>query len=287
MTPHADEAEQVSAGLRKVLNLHGHGFHYAILRHASQMSFDRESSWRFDVAEFPVVAGNKPIHIDFVFRSPSGQTCLVAECKRVDPARGRWCFARAPYTWRNPSSEVIFDQFICQPPHTVRQEPCVKRTESGIYQLGIELKTGIEGDGTSQGGSTAIDKAVTQVLRGTSGLVNHLFKRGSRSYGEERVVRFVPTVFTTAELWVTEVDLGAADLTTGDLTQVALEAKKAPWIWHNYNRSPDLRHDLEWSNFGTDLTKELKYESARSIAIVSPEGISYFLRWNLEEWLEP
>ena len=287
MTQHPDESEQVSAGLRKVLNTHGHGFHYAILRHAQQMFSGGEAGWRFDGAEFPVVAGNKPIHIDGILRSSSGRTYLVVECKRVDRARGRWCFARAPYTWRNPSPEVIFDQFRCQPVNRLRQEPCIKRAESGIYHLGIELKTGVVGDGTSQGGSTAIDGAIAQVLRGTSGLINHLFKRGSESCKTQEIIRFVPTVFTTAELWVTEVDLGAADLTTGDLPVVALEAKKVPWIWYNYNRSPDLRHDLEWSDFGADLTKELKYESARSIAIVSPEGISDFLGWNLEEWLEP
>jgi len=28
---------------------------------------------------------------------------------------------------------------------------------------------------------------------------------------------FLPVVFTTADLWVTDVDLSAADLTTGDL----------------------------------------------------------------------
>jgi hypothetical protein len=73
----------------------------------------QRASWMFDSAEFPVVAGGSTTHVDFILRSRSRRTYLVAECKRADPARARWCFARAPYTWHNPiKGEVIFDQFV-------------------------------------------------------------------------------------------------------------------------------------------------------------------------------
>jgi len=46
----------------------------------------------------------------------------------------------------------------------------------GAYHLGFELRTGETGDGKGQR-SQAIYEAVTQVLRGTSGLINHLQER--------------------------------------------------------------------------------------------------------------
>ena len=93
-------------------------------------------------------------------------------------------------------------------------------------------------------------------------------------------------IFTTAQIWVTEADLGAADLTTGDLQVGAVKAQKADWIWFNYNRTPGLRHDLEEGLAGDDLSRELKREFARSIAIVSSEGFDQFIKTDLETWLE-
>ncbi len=287
MTQRPDEAEQVSAALRKVLNMHGHGFHYAILRRTEQLFTNRESGWVFDGAEFPVVARRETTHIDFILRSRSGRTYLVAECKRVDPARGRWCFARAPYTWRNSSqSEVVFDQFRCRPANILGQEPCIRQTHrGGPYHIGLEIKTGGVGDSTSHSGS-AINQAVTQVLRGVSGLINHLFEFNRRSYQDERIIRFVPAIFTTAQLWATETDLGAADLASGDLSLEVVQAKEVDWIWFSHNRSPGLRHDLEWNSLQDNISKELEYEFARSIAVISPKGLDNFLTMQLEEWLE-
>lgn len=281
----SDEEKIIASGLRKVLNMHGHGFHYAVLRRVEQLFSNGQISWVFDGAEFPVVAGHETTHIDIILRSRSYKNYLIGECKRVDPARGNWCFVKAPYTWRNSSEEVIFDQFICGPSNKLIQKPCIHWTQFGIYRLGIELKTGISGDGTSHGGAT-INQAVTQVLRCSSGLINHLLVNTSRSYESDKLVRFIPVIFTTAQLWVAETDLGAAELATGDLPSEAVNAKKVDWIWYNHNRSPILRHDLGWINLDTELSKELKTEFARSIAIVSTHGIDQFLGMDMDEWLE-
>ena len=141
------------------------------------------------------------------------------------------------------------------------------------------------GDGMTHSGS-AINQAVAQVLRGVSGLINHLFDLNRRSYQDERVIRFVPAIFTTAQLWVTDTDLGTADLTNGDLPLEAVQAKEVDWIWFSHNRSRSLRHDLEWGNLKNTLTKELEYEFARSIAVISPKGLDNFMTMELEEWLE-
>lgn len=292
MTQGHNESDQISAGLRKVLNMHGHGFHYAVMRRAEQLSNERLSPWVFEAAEFPVVVGRDTTHIDFILRSRSSRTYLVAECKRVDPARGRWCFAKAPLTRRNAhSSEVVFDEFRYRGSTAgLMQEPRIRFTETrGPYYVGFELKTNQKGDGAPSPGS-AINQAVTQVLRGTSGLINHLLEARrlvqSLKNETETMFWFVPVILTTAELWVTETDLGDADLRTGDLPKEAVRAKKVDWIWFTHNRSPMLRHGLQVGRKdpGT-ISEELVYGFTRSIAIVSSDGVDRFLGCDLERWL--
>src|SRR6266581_2575724 len=84
--------------LRKFVSSHGHGFHYAVLRRAHQLATERKSQWLFEAAEFPVTSGDQVIHVDFILRLGQTKVYLVAECKRADPARARWCFIRSRYT---------------------------------------------------------------------------------------------------------------------------------------------------------------------------------------------
>jgi hypothetical protein len=286
MSDQPAEPDRVSPGLRKVLNSHAHGFHYAVLRRAQALHEAQRTSWLFNCAEFPVVAGGNTTHVDFILQSRSRRTYLVVECKRADPARARWCFAHAPYTWRDPrEGELIFDQVVYRPANILDQQPCIASTRRGIYHLGLELKTEAPGEGLAQSGQ-AINQAVSQVLRSTAGLINHLFEWSRRSFSTEGVVRFIPIVFTTAQVLVTNVDLGSVDLSTGDVPADAVRAQATDWIWFNHNRSPVLRADLEWANVSEDLARELRLEFARSIAIVGPEGVDKFLTINLESWLE-
>ena len=283
-----DNNDLVSAGLKKVLNTHGYGFQYSVLHHAVQLFSDHKSGWLFDSAEFPVVAGKETTHIDFILRTLSSRNFLVCECKRVDPAKSYWCFSQAPYTWRNQSSpEIIFDQFICKPANICIPAPRIRSTQFGVYHIGFEQKTAAVGDGSSHGGS-AINEAVTQVLRGSSGLINHLFDHTRRTYKDEVLIRVIPVIFTTAQLWVTEADLGNADLITGNLSTESVNAKKVDWIWFNHNRSPRLRHDVQLESYdsGIDLSTELKHEFARSVAIISSSGIDHFLTRDPEGWLD-
>src|SRR5687768_4972548 len=117
---------EIAASLRKVLNSHGHGFHYAVIRRAEELKLSGRGRWNLEAAEIPVVTRGSSTHIDFVMTNDSGFTFLVAECKRADPAKARWCFARAPYTWRNiGSSELVFDQFISTAPDEAIHTPCI------------------------------------------------------------------------------------------------------------------------------------------------------------------
>src|SRR5436309_3010923 len=96
-----DNSPQIVASLRKVLNSHGHGFHYAVVRRAEELLSSRQSTWLFDGVEFPVTTAGQITHVDFILRSRTGRTLMIAECKRADPAKALWCFAKGAYTWRN------------------------------------------------------------------------------------------------------------------------------------------------------------------------------------------
>jgi hypothetical protein len=291
----SDEADRIATSLRRVLNTHGHGFHYAVVRQAEILFKSDRAVWILDAAEFPVIGGGQVTHIDFILRTRSTNTVLVGECKRADPARAWWCFARSPYTWRNSSSgEVAFDQLSYGRGKTVIQKPRFAQTQRDIFHLGFELKTNDKGDGAWQS-SSAINTAVTQVLRGTSGLIDHFHNTirqidhaSFESNFENKAVAFVPAVFTTAQIWTTDTDISSADLKTGDFPQAAINAKPASWIWFTHNRSPTLKpqHGGESTDVKIgDLSVDLRQQFARSVAIVSATAIEEFFCADLDEWL--
>ena len=283
-----DHAEQIAAGLLKSLNSHGHSFQHAVLRRVHNLFSEGKSSWIFDASEFPVITGGQTTHIDFILKSKSGRTYIVAECKRADPARSRWCFARASYTMHNPRpKEVIFEQFSCNQIGLVTRRAIAANTDEGIYHLGFELKTGETGDGHGQRGP-ASNEAIAQVLRGTSGLINHLQDTAPLQPKTTQSIRFIPVVITTAQIYVTNADLSEADLQTGNLSSEAVKIEKSDGIWFTHNRSPSLKPNAPSTTAFSDFNEfsaALKNEFARSVAIISTDGIDNFLSRDLEEWL--
>lgn len=288
MATPSSQSEQIAASVLKVLNSHGHSFQYAVVRRLEDLYCEKRSPWFIDGVEFPVSAGGQTTHIDFILKSKSGRTYIVAECKRADPAKARWCFARAPYTSRNPRPmEVVFEQFSLNELGLVTRRAMPAYASEAVYHLGFELKTGETGDGKGHRSQT-INEAVTQVLRGTSGLINHLQETASSQPKAAHLIRFVPVIFTTAQINVTNVDLGEADLRTGNLSPQAVQTESCNAIWFTHNRSPALKPNARSTTALSDFNEfssALRNEFARSVAIVSTDGIDEFLSWDLEEWL--
>lgn len=286
-----DEEANLSASARKAFDIHGYGFHYAVMRRGEELFQAGQSRWHLVGAEYPVEADTST-HIDFVYGTgldTSTRTYLVAECKRVDPARGRWCFATAPYTFFDPDNEeVVFDELQCAAgSYGIAHHPRRVRTSRRICHIGRELRSDKAGDGEG-GNSKAIDSAVAQVLRGTSGLLGYLRGDSNRFFGEQRCFRFIPVVFTNAEVWTIDVDLGTSDLRTGKLPK-DIAVTRHDWIWFVHNRSPAIAPRQPAPTKGTcvsdDLARQLRLEFARSIAIVSSDGIDGFLGQDLAGWL--
>jgi hypothetical protein len=269
--------------IRKVLNSHGHAFQYAVLRRTEELADLRRSRWFFEAAEFPVTTGDAVLHIDFILRAAQRSVYLVAECKRVDPGRSRWCFARAPYTRRNATeAEVVFQGIRL--PRGGRPEPYIHKKVATIptTHLGIELRGTDKGDGVT--GRGTLNEATTQVLRGMNGLVNHLFTSGTPNEGQ---TLFLPVIFTTASLWLAEGDLASADVATGMLPKDWAKAKEVEWLWYTYNQSPVIRHRLAspLPNDSFDLSAVMQAEFARTIAVVGPNGLDRFLTGQILDWL--
>jgi hypothetical protein len=162
----------------------------------------------------------------------------------------------------------------------VDAKPYTISTQSEIYQLGFELRASSKGEGH---GGRALNDATTQVLRGLNGLIDQV--RPS-VVPDDREAIFLPVIFTTAALWVSDGDLGAANLKTGHLPNGWATVKKVPWLWYSYNQSPTLRHQYSSVSKIFDFRRVLYAEYTRSVAIVGCEGIETFLQRNFD-WLTP
>ena len=115
-----------------------------------------------------------------------------------------------------------------------------------IYHLGIEVKSSEKGNPCDKGRG-AIEEAATQVMRCTNGFVE-FFKRSDRARQEKKRVQLLPVIFTTARIWVSQANLGDADLLTGKLNLTQFPAEERPWVFLHYSQSPGLKHSLRPQN---------------------------------------
>lgn len=266
------------------LNKHGFVFHHRVLQEALDPPEGvRRAPWtRLDV-ETPVPGAR----IDFILRgpySPSSVSLLVAECKRVNPAFGMWCFTRSPH----PRPEGWGNWAVTESLKRERTAEGECRFTTGVtfgnvvrgHDIGFELKTDRSGDSHPVSfDRDAIETACTQVLRGVNGLISAFsgdatFRRFAES--QDRIW-FLPVVFTTAKLVTAEVDFKRADLVSGTISG-PLEVKEVDWLYYQYPQSPQLKHGLPGEAPERDSFEELVVRSyVRSVAIVGPKGIQSFL----------
>lgn len=273
-----DETEPLQApdhAFQAILDRHGYGFQYALLKHINGLG----RPWFVQAAEFPVTFRGGTTHIDLVLRlarhGAASPLWMVAECKRANPALVDWCFVRQPMVPR--PTEVAFEQVrVTDNRAFVALDMRDSWASERVYNLGFPIKGLAKGD-ASGSGRTALDDAVTQVLRGANGFIEllahrpKLLTKGAFGYGFGQVL---PAVFTTARLWVSDVDLQTADLKTGNVPPASLQA--VPWLWLKHNVSPDLKHALP-SDEPVDAKESLRdyllWDHYRCVAIVSATGL--------------
>ena len=274
--------EEIVRDIRKSLDTHGYSFQYAVLHYANELKDQGRSDWIFEAAEFPVEVSGAITHIDFILKTQSQRVRLVAECKRADPGRNKWCFIKAPYTWRKQHrNELVFQEIVAGPDHPISARARVIRGVQHSCHIGLEIKGHQKGDGI--GGPKPITHATTQVLRGMNGLINHIYPVPGISYQKRQTLWFLPVIFTTAELWVVEGNISEASIETGLLPSEWGKAERVEWLWYTHNQSQSLKPIISTPPGSFDIEKYIRLESARSIAVVSPQGIASFLHEEIEE----
>jgi hypothetical protein len=276
-------SEDISAeSVRAALGKHGYGFQYAVIREIRRL-YRPGAAWQVDGTEFPVQVRGVSTHVDLTARSKHG--LLVCECKRVDPALGIWCFGRSVLaTSYDREGQVIIHETLSfgDPEHDFvvdRRDPRV--LSDAQYHVALEIKTNEKGEsqGTNRG---ALEDAITQALKGVSGVTNAIAEQ-RRLMGSADRLTIIPVIITTARLVTCETDLSTADLATGRLPE-RVEITERPWLWFRRASTPALRHeqvvrlpkDVEFSGFNETLNMLL----VRSIGIVSTaseDGLERFL----------
>ena len=95
---------------------------------------------------------------------------------------------------------------------------------------------------------------------------------------------FMPVIFTTANLWVSDINLSSAELNNGnvDVSKIKLEPKN--WVYYHYAQSPNIKHPFENCEKREELSDILYLDYTRTIPIVNSRGIETFLKDN--SWAE-
>ncbi len=285
-------ATRASANFQKILDQHGYSFQEAVSARAEELRRVKKSVWTLFGTELPVYCQNQTTHVDLVLRgqeNPSrrGGYFLIGECKRVNPVKGHWCFAKSKYTWfGHRNSQAQFEQIRHFGPSQFGASTKSAHTDRGVYNLGLEVKTGDVGDPAGHKTGPAINEAVGQVLKSTSGFINYSALDTGVLELDTPVI-FIPAIFTTARLFTTEAELGTASLDNGLLPPGAVQVKEEDWLFFNVNRSTDFRHDVPFDyrdSAEKHLSRQFR-EFTRTIVIVGPKGIDKFLSTDLSEWL--
>lgn len=305
MTTQNDPLENVRRSFEEAFNMQGFGFHHSVLRRAFELSNLGGSAWLLEAIEVPVEVRGKDTRVDFVlslrsYNEQQPHIYLLAECKRVNPAYGMWCFGRTPFFNRTRSSEYyvienlkrneniykmdkaeVFNPFVTQYPY-----------KNNVYNIALDVRTKNNNPNNSTGNSTgqgtpgkAVEDAAGQILKGLNGFVEFVYKNPNILTQRKHAI-FLPVIFTTAELWTTDIDISTANIDNGNLQLTKESLKKQSWLGYQYHQSQGLKHSLRPENLESELGELIDVDFVRTIPIVSPSGIEDFLSWssNINLW---
>lgn len=264
------------SGANNVISRHGFGFQYAVVKEVTRI-FALRSDWELEVAEFPVRVEGRDTRADLVIRYLGVPTLLVAECKRANPALSHWMFAKAPYVHRGQlPNEIVVETVQRSIAAPIISAACRWVGTASVFGIYDEAKSNRTGDPDGKGRG-AIEEALSQVMTSMNGLVN-LFNERPGLIDAKKTTTLVPVIFTTANLWITDKDVGAADLKTGNLDLGSSDWKVTPWVALNYHLSPGIQHEASHVRLES-LSEVLRAEFIRTVFVVGPTGIEAFLEW--------
>ncbi len=146
------------------------------------------------------------------------------------------------------------------------------------YHIGLEVRSNLKGDPAGESGR-AIEDAASQVTRGLNGYIEMISKNIQMLRGHNHA-DFIPVIFTTAQLWGSEVNLSMASIETGESDLSGVEFKRLPWLCYQYHLSPGIKHSHSPVERPAEISDLMNTEYVRTIPIVSPDGIEPFLNWS-------
>lgn len=283
--------DETLKSLEIVLNRHGYGFQHSLLNFAEDLRTENRSPWLFEATEVPVEVQGKPTHIDFVLKrgkdaGASQNMYMVAECKRANPSVSDWCFIKAPYTTRKGGFSLVSVEGVKFGSENNLLAHTLSRPSGlagGPYHIALEVKSSSKiGDAGGQR-PAAIEEAATQICRGLNGYVEMLDR--NRSLLSEGPIFLLPVIFTTANLWISDIDLKSADVSTGNIKLTTDGFKRRDWLLYDYNMSPGLKHSIEQlpsegHHANTMIAYVMQAEYTRTIPVVNPSGLADFLKWS-------
>ncbi len=275
---HNADVVAVQAGLRKLLQVHGYGFQYALLKQAADAYEAGRSTWLFEVAEFPVASREVSTRVDFVLRRPRSRAFLVVECKRTDPRRSNWCFVSAPYVRREGAPTQLIVEHIRETARetgVVKAYPAYADWHGTAYHLGFEIRGAHGGNEETPTSRNAIDESATQVMRGIAGLTE-VYARNAARVREGPPLLLMPVIVTTARLFSTPADLSQSGLSSSDMPSVP-ELQPEEWVVYQFPLSPMLKHSVSHYSDDRELSGMLTMDHLRSILVVQANAFEKFL----------
>ena len=280
------------------LNQHGHAFHHRVIHETRRIARDSQGrAWKVLAVECPIKIHGTSTRIDFILEHRVQDTVnlLVAECKRVNPGYSRWCFTKSPYQtphWIGPQLVVegIWKLYLDDESEVFESAGTGRNLDrkflDRLYDIGFIIKSEEKGDAHPVStNKDALEDACSQVCRGLNGLINAFVQDDyiREHIRRARIVRFLPAIFTTAQLWSSTVDLASTDLERG-VVSIGEEPVNHKWLFYQYPQSPGLKHDIRRAAISQDSFADLiARDFIRGIAVVGPGGIPEFLS---DVWLE-
>jgi hypothetical protein len=280
--PFSNDIAHVREAFANVLNRHGYGFQFRIVKELHDLNFEKQSAFLFQTVEFPVEVQGSGTRIDFILKKRGeipAPFYILAECKRANPALSDWCFVKAPYTNRKfwGQTEPVYIERIAIDGSRSAAFAIPRFYSETVHHIGLEVRSAAKGDKDGESGQ-AIETAASQILRGLNGYVQTIFKN-PQILGSHRTANLLPVIFTTARVWSSDVDLSKANLDTGkvDLKEVGL--KRVPFVFYQYHLSPGIKHGYSPQARPAEISDLIATEYIRTVPIVSWDGIGEFMKW--------
>ncbi len=270
-------SDSTRALFEKTLNTHGYGFQAAVAKELRKKSAAQVRGHYIVGLDIPIRVRETESAIDIVTARSDGCLFAAIECKRVDPALGAWCFIRSKEHGQDTHDAGVRCEAVCRAASGVHASMTVMGHLPHFAHIGVEVSRQQKGDGTGVR-QKDLNDAVSQALLGAQGWATWLGGNADALKQDVPVV-IVPVVVTTAQLWLSQADLGASALETGhiDLSSAAFES--CDWLCLQARTSHSRRHALGLKVDHNRLDRQIEAQAYRSVLVVNPVGLGALMTW--------